>query len=934
MLMGDDLTYNPTGLYSLGANGEDMSNFNFDETFNLNAQQQTISPQFPNPQQGNSVSSGEAVMPPGAAHNPYTNRVVNKNVQVGNGGFGYAQGTLPMPPPYGQSPYIGHQGPPMPPMPPMPAMHVMPPAGPMMQPTQAPAYQNDVWSPEQQEEQPEELTPNRAPGTPQVVEPWKWHRSANERRNLNLKETRIPRITRVKDGTGDARETFDATQFYGPPVKPPVAWGPKSPRTRNPKFSYTPYSELALGKKYTVAEMKQYLYGRCLKKTPATEFVPRTVPSTERHVSGKLRQGLTLWCGWPPSQTAYRYPRPGTSTCRFENCPHPTIRQGQPRVILDERMNDQGLEIDPFHNAMYVHLYCLEKNFEIIEIMQHLDFRMDERVFKKEEGNFFKLSGRDGKTELDLTYKRWWKRECNKYIKAHAQGGTRDRRNFIDTSLTSALLLTKMKHESSARGRTRELRNGIDITKYWGDLEMLVQLQQERDSARRASHASVASSSTPMPRPPSAFSDEEYRAPRTPPHYELEPPQAAQQQPQVQQQPQFQQPQQQPQQFGGNGMPAPSNGATQMLPMPPMPLMAPQGMNVLNTAYGTRMNSSAPTGWAQQGQQPLQQPMMMPPYQQQMPQKQMPQQQMPQQQMPQPYMPNQQYQNPALAMPMPQQGSPAGVGALQNWDAAQWNGQQIQGQAYNANIPAAAQGFAQPALDLGGELDFNDPAIMQSIEVAFLEPQQKDGQQGLQSPQQRSRQRTPQSQGNRSPAVQGEFRASEVIGEVTGGRLLSPSEKFAADGVNWTLEGVSSFPTQGSSGSGGAGFDKQISADEMAKLFGTPTPSPPRELSPSEKFAEQKVVDWNGTSTPPQQEKTPSEKFAEQKLVGWEQSWTPVNSPPYSPFASAQIRYPKGIFQTIIDLPSTGSSPNSLFASTPSAASRRSTPKSPLGGSQ
>ena len=163
---------------------------------------------------------------------------------------------------------------------------------------------------------------------------------------------------------------------------------------------------------------------------------------------------------------------------------------------------------------------------------------------------------------------------------------------------------------------------------------------------------------------------------------------------------------------------------------------------------------------------------------------------------------------------------------------------------------------------------------------------------------------------------------------------MSPSEKFAADGLQWTL-GEFSFPVdagdQVSTGSGG--FDKQITDEEIAKIFGTPSP-PPQELSPTEKLAEQKDMDWERTPSPFQRELSPSEKFAEQKVVGWERSWTPVSSPPYSPFASAQVRFPTSPFHNAASTTPVGSPRNSLFSCTsPSISSRRSPPRSPLGGS-
>lgn len=60
--------------------------------------------------------------------------------------------------------------------------------------------------------------------------------------------------------------------------------------------------------------------------------------------------------------TGHRHPRGLESTrCRFANCPiDGTIRPGQIRVCISEFLDPQNEVLDPYHNAAYVHLYCLE----------------------------------------------------------------------------------------------------------------------------------------------------------------------------------------------------------------------------------------------------------------------------------------------------------------------------------------------------------------------------------------------------------------------------------------------------------------------------------------------------------------------------------------------------------------------------------------------
>lgn len=314
----------------------------------------------------------------------------------------------------------------------------------------------------------------RGPGTPIVLDEWIWFRPAAEREKFS--KGKIPRVTRFKKKATHV----DPEGFYGPAVAPPAAWGPLNLQNGRPIFEYTKYGELYQGRQYDRYQMKMYLYDHRTKVIDREDWVPRTIPITERRTEGKQRVGLTCWLGWSAAQSEHRYPRsPGTQTCRFKCCPFPTIKQGLPRIILDERMNELGLELDPFNNAGYIHLYCLEKNFDLVEIIHDLDFRVDDRNFRKEEANLFSITGRDGKLELIRAYHDWWRRESRRYTEAKSIGRPRDRSNFEETSLSAALLKCKMNHESAARAKTRLSRDGIDITKYWGNLDLYADLKYE-----------------------------------------------------------------------------------------------------------------------------------------------------------------------------------------------------------------------------------------------------------------------------------------------------------------------------------------------------------------------------------------------------------------------------------------------------------------------
>lgn len=72
-----------------------------------------------------------------------------------------------------------------------------------------------------------------------------------------------------------------------------------------------------------------------------------------------------------PAQYNHRYMRAGQSfKCRFRDCPDKrgTILKGQARVCISEFDDEHGNWLNPFHNAGYVHLFCLERQTNFIEL--------------------------------------------------------------------------------------------------------------------------------------------------------------------------------------------------------------------------------------------------------------------------------------------------------------------------------------------------------------------------------------------------------------------------------------------------------------------------------------------------------------------------------------------------------------------------------------
>ncbi|KAK5019282.1 hypothetical protein BJ546DRAFT_1075177 [Cryomyces antarcticus] len=95
---------------------------------------------------------------------------------------------------------------------------------------------------------------------------------------------------------------------------------------------------------------------------------------------------LKLWIQKTPADSARRYLNYTSSKCRFADCPIPTktIRQGHFRVALDERWHTHKETTDPFHVAGYVHLYCLERFTDFVEIVRRCDIEVDTRELADE----------------------------------------------------------------------------------------------------------------------------------------------------------------------------------------------------------------------------------------------------------------------------------------------------------------------------------------------------------------------------------------------------------------------------------------------------------------------------------------------------------------------------------------------------------------------
>ncbi|KAI1754210.1 hypothetical protein F4782DRAFT_46851 [Xylaria castorea] len=277
-----------------------------------------------------------------------------------------------------------------------------------------------------------------------------------------LLNDRIPRKTHQNKGPG----IVEPERYYGPSPPKPREWGPRDARGKY-LFTYTEKGELAAGLYLTAREMRMYLLGPSPQDDAKNFAGPFRLPGVKLRTK-KERQGLTLWVGWPAAMSNARYPRGGESTkCRFKNCPYRqrTIALGDPWVILDERQNDDGEAVDPFHNAGYVHLFCLESNFDIIDLWQCLDIRPDYRSFKRESHPYFCLAYR--LSGIDVVVRDWWHAAFKDWELVRSHGMKRIRTH--ESSLAQSLVNHKLENETRAQVTNRLKRGGADISKHRGD---------------------------------------------------------------------------------------------------------------------------------------------------------------------------------------------------------------------------------------------------------------------------------------------------------------------------------------------------------------------------------------------------------------------------------------------------------------------------------
>lgn len=219
-------------------------------------------------------------------------------------------------------------------------------------------------------------------------------------------------------------------------------------------FHYTIQGELDPCTRYTQEEMLDFLYGHELHGR-FDDFIEMGIPASKA-------SHLVLWIQNLPADSKHRYPTKASSRCRFADCltPNGTIRNGEFRVCFDEwYYHEHSRRFDPYHNAGYVHLYCLEYFFDFPSICKDFNIQGDNRMLPEAENNRLAIT-RDNFELLDI---------CNNFFRnSQSWIGSKDGDNnkgWYETTLSCALTKEHLKLQSGGRQRARTARqsaNSID----------------------------------------------------------------------------------------------------------------------------------------------------------------------------------------------------------------------------------------------------------------------------------------------------------------------------------------------------------------------------------------------------------------------------------------------------------------------------------------
>ncbi|OHE91947.1 hypothetical protein CORC01_12735 [Colletotrichum orchidophilum] len=274
---------------------------------------------------------------------------------------------------------------------------------------------------------------------------------------------RIPKPAKAKD--------IDVSDWYDPHPEAPAPWGGMDPT--KPMFQYNKEGELLPTLRFTREQILYYIRERKQRNLP-----------------------LTLWIQNVPHGCKRRVGDDRLRACRWSGCPayKGTILKGFWRVCFDERPDTSGKQHDPYHNAGYMHLWCLDRCFDLFEIAEAFGLKPDTRHFVKEARNPMAMT-RDH-DELVMEFEEWRTSQETAYMEwqqaseANRRRGApvQNRQVSKEAKLWYVLTTKHLALETPVRNNMRMKRNGISIDKHKGDLDWYVAKVSEKKLNRRGQY--------------------------------------------------------------------------------------------------------------------------------------------------------------------------------------------------------------------------------------------------------------------------------------------------------------------------------------------------------------------------------------------------------------------------------------------------------------
>ncbi|KAI9764809.1 MAG: hypothetical protein M1840_008078 [Geoglossum simile] len=265
------------------------------------------------------------------------------------------------------------------------------------------------------------------------------------------------------------RMNFNASEVYPPLSETPQPWS---------SFTYYRTGELK-SHFLSVDSIREFLYCHPLHTNGSGVRDPKN-------------SGLELFIQRVPSDSSHRYPRSTSNLCRFGRCfvSENKLHVGHFRLCFSEKRTT-GLH-NPYHNAGYVHLYCLENFMNFPQIARDLNVNADTRKFPMEPDRNV------GPMEIDRTVRS----TAQKFLDDCQNGYPEDypaqadiATGTFEGTLTHRLHVAKLEGETPGRARARLSRGRASThISHLGNLRMI-------QGGKRHQRHRLAPSLTPPPAP-------------------------------------------------------------------------------------------------------------------------------------------------------------------------------------------------------------------------------------------------------------------------------------------------------------------------------------------------------------------------------------------------------------------------------------------------